>query len=172
MTFWKAFYLGPVALHLTKNIIRIPSSWICILAEFTGTHYIAHLLKHWSADPGQNCRLHFHWKYMQILIYLPINAYIGFCLNRDSKLVIQGRGVCVGGEICAYLLNYMYCLLLCIILFGLVADDSAVRFQENIFQQCCLDVILFLVLSCFTPIGFLSVCAHLCVAVAGAFHPV
>lgn len=75
-------------------------------------------------------------------------------------------------KICAYLLNYMYSLLLCIILFGLVADDSAVRFQENIFQQCRLDVILFLVLSCFTPIGFLSVCAHLCVAVAGAFHPV
>lgn len=66
----------------------------------------------------------------------------------------------------------MYCLLLCIVLFGLVTNDSAVQFQENIFQQCHLDAILFLVLSCFTPIGFLSVCAHLCVAVAGAFHPV
>lgn len=61
---------------------------------------------------------------------------------------------------------------LCIILSGMVADDSAVLFQENIFQQCSLDVILFLVLSCFTPVGFLSMCAHLCVAMAGAFHPV
>lgn len=86
MTFWKAFYLGPVAVHLTKNIIRIPSSWICILAEFTGTHYIPHLLKHWSADPEQNCRLHFPRKYMQIVIYLPINAYTGLSHNMDSAL--------------------------------------------------------------------------------------
>lgn len=118
MTFWKAFYLGPVALHLTKNIIRIPSSWICILAEFTGTHYIPHLLKHWSADPEQNCRLHFPWKYMQIVMYLPINAYAGFSHNMDLvlKKLFQNLQFRVRGKkkkiknICVYLLNYMYCL--------------------------------------------------------------
>lgn len=87
MTFSKAFYLAPVALRLTKkNIIRIPSSWICILAEFTGTHYVPHLLKHRSADPELNCRLHFLWKYMQIVIYLPISTHAGFSHNMDLAL--------------------------------------------------------------------------------------
>lgn len=99
-----------------------------------------------------------------IIWTLPLRNCFQTCSARSEK---KNRK-----KICACLLNYMYCLLLCIILIGLVADDSAVRFQENIFQQCRLDVILFLVLSCFTPIGFLSVCAHLCVAVAGSFHPV
>lgn len=87
MTFSKAFYLAPVALCLTKkNIIRVPSSWICILAEFTGTHYVPHLLKHRSADAELNYRLHFPWKCMQIVIYLPISTHAGFSHNMDLSL--------------------------------------------------------------------------------------
>lgn len=64
-------------------------------------------------------------------------------------------------KICAYLLNYMYCLLLCIILFRLVANDSAVHFQGDIFQQCHLDAIPFSGIVLFYP-HRLCVCPSVC----------
>lgn len=86
--FFKSFLFSPCSTvsYKKKNIIRIPSSWICILAEFIGTHYVPHLLKHRSADPELNCRLHFPWKYMQIVIYLPISTHAGFSHNMDLAL--------------------------------------------------------------------------------------
>lgn len=86
MTFWRAFYLGPVALRLTKNIIRLLSSWICVLAEFRGMHYIPHLLKHRSEDPEQSCRLHLPRKYMQIVMYSPLSAYTALPHNTELAL--------------------------------------------------------------------------------------
>lgn len=64
-------------------------------------------------------------------------------------------------KISAYLLNYMYCLLLRIVLFRLVANDSAVQFQGNIFQQCHLDAIPFSGIVLFYP-HRLSVCPSVC----------